>query len=136
MALFTFDPSTNRGKVRLLIADDVEAFDGVDVYHFTDEKIDAFLTIASSLDGDTVYHASAQALESWASNQVMILKVVKQLDTQTDGAKVSQEMRERAKVYRELAQSLSTDSGFDFAEMVVNQFSYREQIRNRAINEG
>lgn len=59
---FTFDPTTSRGRVRLLIADtdDVTAANQV----FTDAEIDAFLALE---DGE-VYAAAASAAESMAAN--------------------------------------------------------------------
>lgn len=132
---FTFDPTTDRGKVRLLIQDDTEQYEGVDIYYFTDAKIDAFLTLAEDLDGDTVRLAAADALDSWASNEVMVLKVVKQLDIQVDGAAVAREMRQRAKSLRDLAEMASTDAGFDIAEMALGPFSEREQTLNEEIRD-
>lgn len=134
MALFTFDPTTDRGKVRLLISDDVESYGGSDIYFFTDAKIDAFLEMAADLDGSLVRFAAAEALESWASNQLMVLKVVQRLDVKTDGAAVAREMRMRAEVLRKAAKdSSSDDAGFEIAEMLLGPASYDEQVLNRAI---
>jgi len=55
---FTYDLSTDIGKVRLLISDTVAPS------HFTDEEIQVFLT----LNGESVYPAAAAALESWAAS--------------------------------------------------------------------
>jgi len=55
---FTYDVTTDRGKVRLLIGDKTAAD-----YHFEDDEIDAFLTMASS----SLLLAASYALESWAS---------------------------------------------------------------------
>ena len=127
---FTYDLSTNRGKVRLLIQDTDETYE-----FYSDAEIDAFLTVAGELDGDTVFYASALALESWASNQVMILKVVELLDVVTDGAAVSREMRMRAAVLRADAITSSSDAGFEIAEMALGPFSWREQAINEAIRD-
>jgi len=61
---FTYDITTNRGKVRLLIGDNVLA-----TYHFEDDEIDAFLTMASS----SIYLAAAMALEAWAATETSTL---------------------------------------------------------------
>ena len=127
---FTYDLSTNRGKVRLLIQDTDETYE-----FYSDAEIDAFLTIAGELDGDTVFYASALALESWASNQVLILKVVTLLDIEVDGAKVSAEMRQRANALRADAITTSTDAGFEIAEMALGHFSWVEQVTNEAIED-
>ena len=127
---FTYDLSTNRGKVRLLIQDTDETYE-----FYSDAEIDNFLTMAGGLEGDTVFNASAIALESWATSQVMILKVVKQLDVEVDGAAVSREMRQRAQVLRANAITTSTDAGFEVAEMALGHFSWVEQVTNEAIED-
>ena len=119
---FTFDPTTDCGKVRLLIQDDDESYE-----FYTDEKIDAFLTLAEDCEGAKVFNAAALALESWASNQIMILKVTKHLDIQVDGAAVAREMRMRAAVLRQQAIDASTDAGFQIAELGLGHFSWVEQ---------
>ena len=55
---FTYDVTTDRGKVRLLIGD-TDAAD----YQFEDAEIDAFLTMASS----SLLLAASYAIESWAA---------------------------------------------------------------------
>lgn len=57
---FTYDVSTDRGKVRLLLADT----DSND-YIWEDAEIDAFLNLAS----DSVYGAAALALRSLAADK-------------------------------------------------------------------
>ena len=126
----TYDVATDRGKVRLLIQDTVEANEFYD-----DTEIDAFLTLAADLDGAAIYNASALALDSWASNQLMILKVIERLDLKTDGASMSKEMRARAQGLREQAIAASDDAGFEIAEMALGPWSVREQIVNEAIED-
>jgi len=126
----TLDLTTDRGKVRLLIQDDNETYE-----FYTDAKIDCFLTLAGDLDGKSIYNASALALESWASNQLMVLKVIERLDLKTDGAKVAAEMRLRAKGLREQAMAASGDAGFEIAEMALGPWSVREQLVNEAIED-
>ena len=127
---FSYDLATDRGKVRLLIQDTDETYE-----FYTDAEIDAFLTIAGDLEGDDVFNASAVALESWASNQVMIIKVVTLLDVETDGASVSREMRQRAQMLRADAITSSSDAGFEIAEMALGHFSWVEQVTNEAIED-
>ena len=55
---FTYDVTTDRGKVRLLIGDTVDSG-----HQFEDAEIDAFLTMANS----SLLLAASYALESWAS---------------------------------------------------------------------
>lgn len=56
----TYDITTDRGKVRMLIGDT----DVADA-HYTDAEIDAFL----SMSGGSVYLAAAIALEAWAATE-------------------------------------------------------------------
>jgi len=124
------DLATDRGKVRLIISDDNETYE-----FFTDAKIDCFITIAGDLDGKAIFNASALALESWASNQLMVLKVIERLDLKTDGAKVAAEMRLRAQGLREQAMAASDDAGFEIAEMALGPWSVREQLINEALED-
>ena len=55
---FTYDITTDRGKVRLLIGDTVDAG-----HQFEDAEIDAFLAMASG----SILTAAGYALEAWAS---------------------------------------------------------------------
>ena len=127
---FTFDPTTDRGRVRLLIQDDDESYE-----FYTDAKIDAFLALAEDCEGDEVFNAAALALESWASNQLMVLKVTQHLDIKVDGAAVAREMRMRAAVLRQQAIDASTDAGFQIAELGLGHFSWVEQTINEALND-
>ena len=130
---FTYNLAEDRGKVRLII-DDKDTVTVANQF-FDDDEIDCFLTLAADLDGDPIRWASALALDTWASNQVMVLKLVQLLDVQVDGAAVSREMRQRAKILREEAAVTSTDAGFDVAEMALGRFSWVEQITNEAIED-
>lgn len=119
---FSYLLSTDVGKVRLLIPDNKAGF-----YVFEDAEIQAFLTMESS-----VKRAAALALETIASNETMVLKVIKLLDIQTDGAKVADALLKRAGLLRGQAddEEVAENAGFDVAEMVVDQFTYREKIGN------
>ncbi len=99
----TLDPTTDIGLVRLLISDtDPTAI------LFTDAEITAFLT----LEGGTK-RAASQALDTLASNEVMVSKVIKTLDLATDGAKVAAELRARAAVLRSQADATDTTAAGD-----------------------
>lgn len=58
---FTFDPTTARGKVRLLVADTDTVTEANQV--FSDAEIDAFL----SLEDNEIYAAAAAAAQSMAA---------------------------------------------------------------------
>ena len=55
---FNYDITTDRGKVRLLIGDTVDAG-----HQFEDDEIDAFLAMA----GGSLLTAAGYALEAWAA---------------------------------------------------------------------
>lgn len=124
---FTYDLTTDTGKVRLLIPDSRSTD-----YMFEDAEIDAFLTMESG-----ILRAAAAALEVIASDNVMTLKVIRILDLQTDGAKVSAELRARARALREQADAADAGSmpAFGWAEVPVDIFSYREKEIRDAIEE-
>ena len=127
---FTYDPATNAGRVRLLIPDRVDSG-----HLFEDDEIDTFL----SLENSSIKRAAALALETAASDNALTLKVIKLLDLSTDGARTSAALLERAAKLRSQAdvEDSADDGGaFDIAEWVVNDFAYRERMRNEALRNG
>lgn len=122
---FTYDVSTARGKVRMLIPDSSTAS-----YVFDDAEIDAFL----SMEGD-VRRATALALETLASNEALVLKVISILDLKTDGAKTADALLKRAGLLRGQADAVDAGDGalFDWVEIVVDDFSARERRINQAL---
>lgn len=128
---FTNDPTTDIGKVRLLIPDDVEAY----AFYVDDAKITALLTLAEDMEGLTVFNAAALGCEAIGSNKLMILKVTTHMDLQVDGAAVAREMRMRAASLRQQAVEASSDSGFEIAELGLGHWSWIEQVTNEALND-
>lgn len=125
---WTYDPlvSTSRDQVRLLIGD--TDTDEPGNWIFADEEIDAFLAMEQSV----VKLAAAQALETMGRSEVMILKVVKILDLQTDGAAVGRELRFQAKELRE--QYYDSDANLpDTAELVLDPHTYAERLNNERL---
>lgn len=93
---------------------------------YTDVEVEAFL----SLEGGNVRRATALALETMASDQVMVLKVIRTMDLSTDGAKTAAEMRARATGLRKQADDAETyeeGGAFDWAEMVLTPFNAYER---------
>lgn len=124
----TYDPTTTAGRVRLLIPD-------TDITQaiFEDSEIDAFI----SLEFGNVFAAAALACETIATDRALTLQVVKLLDVQTDGAKVSDALLAKAKRLRErAAQGDGDNPGFEIAEQVYNNFTARERIYNQALRGG
>lgn len=124
---FTYDVTTSRGLVRLLLSDTNSSN-----VIFQDDEIDAFLTI----EGDNIKRAAATGKEAIAINQALLLKVIKLLDLQTDGSAVARELRMQAKELRDQAKEEEANEeggGFDYAEIVTNTFSARERIWNQRL---
>jgi len=113
---FTYIVSTDRGRVRMLCTDRDETNP-----IFEDDEIDAFLAI----EDESVRLAAALALETIASDQVLVLKVVKTLDTTTDGAAVADAILKRAASLRQA--EADAPGGFAISENVYDQCSQRER---------
>lgn len=125
---FTYDTTTDRGKVRLLIPDRSEA-----TMFFSDDEIDTFLAMESG-----VRRATAMALETMASDQAMVLKVIRVLDLSTDGRAVSESLLARAaKLRSQAAEAEAAEDGgaFDIAEWSVTPFAEREIVWNDALRD-
>lgn len=123
---FSFDLSTDTGKIRLLIPDTnaASAF-------FTDADVTAFL----QMEGGRVKRAAALALETMASSEAYTQKAIRLLDLSTDGPKVAAELRARAAQLREqdAADVLAADiadgaAGFEIAEWPLGPASTRDRI--------
>jgi len=124
---FTYDLSTDGGKIRLLIPD-TDWENAV----FSDEELAAFLSLESS----SVRRAAALALETIAANETLTLKVIKLLDVQTDGPKVLDALLKRASLLRQQAAADDADAGyagFEIAEVIVDDFAWREQVINSSL---
>jgi hypothetical protein len=104
------DYSTTPGRVRLLIPD-VDAASPL----FSDDQITAFLT----MEAGNIRLAAATALDVAASSEVMVSKVIRTQDLQTDGAKVAAELRARAATLREQAANYDPDGNL-FAMDIVD----------------
>lgn len=101
------DFTTPVGQVRLLI-NDVDETNLV----FPEDQLTAFLTI----EGGNVKRAAAQAIDSQATNEALALKVLKDHQVSTDGAKLADAMRKHAAALRAQADRADEDSedGFFF----------------------
>ena len=107
----TIDPSTTIGRVRLLIPDRDR-----NNLLFSDDDIEAFL----ALEGDVIKRAVALALETIASDELVVSKVINTRDLQTDAAKTAAEFLKRA---RELRRQAAEDDeasagGIDIVDFV------------------
>src|SRR4051812_7906991 len=120
---FTYDVTTDAGKVRLIITDTDSSLP-----IFEDDEIEAYL----ALKGGRILLAAAQALDTIASSQALILKKIRLLDVTTDGPAVAQALRAHAKALRDQDMIDDGEGAFDIAEWVVNDFSKREYWWNAA----
>lgn len=127
---FTFDVTTDVGKVRLLIPDRVA---GEPI--FEDEEIEAIL----ALEDDNVRRAAAMALETIASDQAYTLKAITSLGLTTNGPAVAKSLLDRADKLRSQADKADADAEaaedgglFDIAEMTHTAFAYRERLVKEA----
>ena len=123
---FTYVLTGTVGQVRMLIPDRVEA-----EAFFSDEEITALLT----LEGNNVRRATAMALETMASSEAYVSKVIRVLDLSTNGAATSDALLKRAAMLKKQADAaeISGEAGFDIAEWVVDDFSARERILKQAL---
>lgn len=127
---FSYDPATSAGKVRLLIPDRVDSG-----HLFEDDEIDTFL----SLESNSIKRAAALALETAASDNALVLKVIKLLDLSTDGARTSAALLERAARLRSQAEaedSAEDGGSFDITEWTVSDFAYRDRLNNESLRDG
>ena len=115
-------------KVRMLVPDRNAA-----AYFFEDAEITALLAMES---GD-VRCGAALALETMASDEAYVQKVIKLLELATNGAQTAKALMDRAARLREqtLAAALATEDEFGWAEMVVDDFSYRERVEAEALRD-
>lgn len=97
------DYESELGRVRLLISDTDETN-----LILSDDQINAFI----SIEGD-VKLAAASALDTIATSEALVLKVMQKDELRTDGAAVAKALREHAKSLREEAHA---EGFFDIVE--------------------
>lgn len=126
--VFSYDPTTDLGRVRLLCNDWVAANQ-----IFADAEITAFMALESS----NVKRSAALALETIASSEVLVQKVIRLLDLSTNGPAESAELLKRAAILRAQAaeEELGVTSGIDFAEMIYDEFGLSELEMNEALDD-
>jgi len=112
---FTYDDTTPRGQVRLLIGDTdtVTAANQI----FTDSEIDAFL----SLEGNDVRMSAAAACESIAANQARSGVAYQTLNMRIDRSKIPDHFMKLAERHRTRATEFEVDEDFDHVDYVVDE---------------
>lgn len=119
--LFTYDPATDAGMIRLL-TDDANA----DNYAFTDAEI----TAVYAANGSNVLRTSARLLEILATNHSKLAIRVGRGDVSEDLTQVAKNLREQADRYRAQADE-SDDTGACLEASVspsYERFSYTRNI--------
>lgn len=106
----SYDPTTDEGYVRFLISD---TSDSDEDRIFTDAEITAAVGREGSLK-----LTAAQLIDIIADNEVMILKVIRTQDLNTDGAKVADALRKRAQTLREQAAG-DLEGGSDAEDVAI-----------------
>lgn len=112
MATFSYDVSTDRGKVRRLISDVDAATVANQV--FDDDEIDAFLAMNVG-----VKRSAAAALMAIAGNALQVDKVLRSAGRQVDASKAAAEFRALAKALRDEA---DRDDDDDDGGLVIVDF--------------
>lgn len=97
MASYSFDPTTDRGKVRLLVADTDVGNENKRI--FSDAEIDAFL----DLENNEVYPAAAAACRSVSASASKSAIAWRALDRRIDKKDVPEHFRDLADKYEERA---------------------------------
>lgn len=124
MSFATYDPSTDLGKVRLLVTDTNST-----VAQFQDEEIQAFL----DLNNGNIYLAAAMGLDTLAANEALVQKRIETLNIKTDGPAVAKALRELANSYRE---RVDKDSGFETVEVNSGGWSAQQIYENSILRQG
>jgi hypothetical protein len=126
-ATYTPGSGTSTDRVRMIVPDR-----DTDNAVFQDEEIADLLVT----EGGNVKRAAALALETIATDEALVQKVIRTGDVQTDGSKTAMALLARAARLR--AQADDDDEAleggaFDVAEQVVDHFSARERLRKQAL---
>lgn len=83
----------------------------------------------------SVLYATAQAIDTIAVDQLLVLKVIRLLDVSTDGAAMARALRDRAKSLRDQDDAAAGADSFDIAEWAVTPFAAREILVNEWLRE-
>lgn len=118
--MFTYDITTDAGKVRLLVSDT-----NADLYDFEDDEIDAMLDLANG----SVYMAAADLLESLAANRARLARSVKRGDMHEDLTKLASSIGDRVKSLRARAQDATQNESDTILESIATP-NWRERGEN------
>jgi hypothetical protein len=136
---FTYNPSSELGKVRMLIADTDAAhpiFDDAEVQAAMDMQNSNVLYVSGQAQPSglgvqvpvsvgSIYRSAALLLRALASNKSRLSSVVQLLDVKLSPNLAAEALRDTAKEYIEMEQN---SGAFAIAEMAPNEFSGRERL--------
>lgn len=110
---FSYDPTTARGRVRLLVADTNTADATKQI--FTDDEVDAFL----ALEDQEVYGAAAAACSSIAASASKSALAYRALDLSLDKTQIPAHFRGLAEDYRQRV-GMTPVEYIDSADFVID----------------
>jgi len=111
---FSFDPASDRGKVRLLVSDTDLAVTANQI--FSDAEIDALL----SLESGDVYMAAAAAAESISASAARSNIAWSAAGQSMDKKGIASNYRDLARIYRKRASSGAPFEEIDAADIAIN----------------
>jgi len=120
---FTYDLSTNIGKIRNMINDTVEAS-----AQLTDEEINSFLAIFSS----DLFQTAAQCLLKIAASKAILAKRKSAGNYSEDLSAISRECREVAKMFKDMAREIPAEAT---AEQFLTDFAYNDVLLRKDLRE-
>ncbi|MBI4708238.1 MAG: hypothetical protein HY761_10010 [Candidatus Omnitrophica bacterium] len=120
---FTFDPTTNLGKVRFLIGDMTDSG-----HVFEDATINAAISFTSS----DLYAAAALCLYSLSASKALLAKRKAAGKYSEDLTAIAKECRETAKAYEEKSRSIPSEAQ---AEQFLTDFNYNQILQNKALRD-
>lgn len=125
---FTYVLATDIGKLRLNLRDT----DGSKKL-FEDEELQVFLDRATASGVADLYLATAEALDSLASNAALLHKMVRIGDYQVDSKGMADALRKAAAIYREHSEETPT---FEVAEQALTIGNWFEILDNDSRRSG
>jgi len=127
-------PTTVNAETGLLTWNAAPALADVNVEYdcllLSDQTITDLITINTEPDGSYELRlVAADALDSMASNQAIIQKVIKNLDLETNGAALAKVLRDHAKNLRDQVFDPKYQiPSFDFAQQINDKPGWKEKV--------
>lgn len=118
---YSYDITTNLGKVRALIGDTNSAS-----VLLADAKINAFLALKSN----DLFATAALALYAIAASKALLAKKKSAGNYSEDLSAIAREYRETAKTYDEMSRNTPAEAQ---AEVILTDFNYNDILINKAL---